>query len=534
MTSDDTTRASSATATTTDTDTATAAATTDPSPGGTTGAFPDGFLWGIASAANQIEGGFDQGGKGLSQADVIPFRTARDYVDISSLMKATDASIAEAIATPGAAGYPKRSASDFYHRWEGDVELFAEAGLTAYRMSIAWSRIFPNGDDAEPNEEGLAFYERLFTRLREKGIEPVVTMSHYEMPLHLVTEYGGWTNRDVIALFERYVETIVTRYRGLVRWWLTFNEINTTLIEPYTGGGVIERDPEPGVDPRQASFQALHHQFVASARAVQLVHEIDPEARVGCMLARMAHYPASSDPADVVKAQFDNNMNYFHTDVQVRGRYSGTVQRFWRDQGIEVRMQPGDAELLAAGTVDFISFSYYMSLVSSVSPEKYGATGGNLFSTIKNPHLPTTEWGWHFDPEGLRYVLNGLWDRYQVPLFIVENGLGATDELVGSVTGEGTDRVDTRAVHDPYRVDYFVQHLRQVREAIADGVDVVGYTAWGGLDLVSASTSQMTKRYGIIYVDADDAGVGSYDRIRKDSFAWYQKLIATNGAVLDD
>ncbi|WP_291049909.1 glycoside hydrolase family 1 protein [Herbiconiux sp.] len=528
MTADDTTTTPSGTVAG-----GSASIATDPSPAGATGPFPEGFLWGTAFAANQVEGGFDQGGKGLSQADVIPFRTARDYVDISALMKATDATIAEAVATPGSARYPKRSASDFYHHWEGDVDLFAELGLKALRMSIAWSRIFPNGDDAEPNEEGLLFYERLFTRLREKGIEPVVTMSHYEMPLHLVTEYGGWTNRAVVGFFERYARTLVTRYRGLVRYWLTFNEINTTIIEPYTGGGVIEREPAPGVDPRQAGYQALHHQFVASALAVRLVHQLDPDAQVGCMLARMAHYPASSDPADIVKAQFDNNLNLFHTDVQVRGRYSGTVRRFWRDQGIRVVMEPGDEELLAANTVGFLSFSYYMSLVSSVSPEKYGATGGNLFSTIKNPHLPTTEWGWHFDPEGLRYVLNDLWDRYQVPLFIVENGLGATDVLEGSAPDAATGASDTRRVHDDYRIDYFVQHLRQVREAIADGVQLMGYTAWGGLDIVSASTSQMTKRYGVIYVDADDAGHGSYDRVRKDSFFWYQELVSSNGAVLD-
>ncbi|PPF41928.1 6-phospho-beta-glucosidase [Pseudoclavibacter sp. AY1F1] len=498
---------------------------TDPSPHGASGTFPDGFLWGTAFAANQVEGGFDQDGKGLSQADVIPFRKTGDYVDITSLMKATDAQIAEAIASPGAAGYPKRSASDFYNRWEGDVKLFAELGMKSLRMSIAWSRIFPNGDDAAPNEEGLLFYERLFTRLRERGIEPVVTMSHYEMPLHLVTEYGGWSNRAVVGFFETYAKTILTRYRGLVRYWLTFNEINTTLIEPYTGGGIIEREPADGVDPRQAGYQALHHQFVASALATKAAREIAPDAQVGCMLARMAHYPATSAPADIVRAQWDNNMNLFHTDVQVRGRYSGTVRRFWRDTGIQVAMEPGDEALLAANTVDFISFSYYMSLVSSVSPELYGATGGNLFSTIKNPHLQTTEWGWHLDPEGLRYVLNDLWDRYQVPLFIVENGLGATDVLEGT----GADR----AVHDEYRIDYFRQHLQQVREAIEDGVDLLGYTSWGGLDIVSASTSQMTKRYGVIYVDFDDEGAGSGDRIRKDSFHWYRELIASNGATLE-
>jgi len=480
--------------------------------------FPNDFLWGVAFAANQAEGSYDVDGKGLSQADVVPFARAADYVDLHELMSPTPERIAAAERTTGTAGYPKRSGSQFYTHWEGDLALFAQMGIRALRMSIAWSRIFPNGDDAEPNEAGLAFYERLFTRMRELDIEPVVTMSHYEMPLHLVTEYGGWANREVIVLFERYAETIVRRYRGLVTTWLTFNEINTTIIEPYTGAGVMA-DAQPGRPQR--AHQALHHQFVASALATKLVHEIDPAARVGCMLARMLHYPATSDPADVQQAQHDNDLNLVHTDVQVRGAYPGVIRRYWREHGIEIVMADGDEEILAAHTVDFISFSYYMTLVSAVDPTRYGQTGGNLFSTIKNPHLETSEWGWHLDPIGLRIALTDLWTRYQVPLFIVENGLGASDE----VRPDGT-------IQDDYRIDYLRQHLAQAAEAIADGVELMGYTSWGGIDIVSASTSQMTKRYGLIHVDLDDDGNGTAGRTPKKSFGWYRDVIATNGASL--
>ncbi|RKT33281.1 6-phospho-beta-glucosidase [Microbacterium sp. AG1240] len=482
-------------------------------------AFPDDFLWGVAFAANQAEGAYDVDGKGLSQADVVPFARPGDYVELHALMSPNPERIAQAATTAGTADYPKRRGSHFYERWEEDVELFAELGIRALRMSIAWTRIFPTGEEAEPNEAGLAFYERLFRRLQERGITPVVTLSHYEMPLHLVTEYGGWADRRVIGLFERYADTVLRRYRGLVTYWLTFNEINTTIIEPYTGGGVVD-DGSPGRTGR--AHQALHHQFVASALVTARAREIDPSYRVGCMLARMLHYPATSDPADVQQAQHDNDMNLAHTDVQVRGAYPGIVRRFWRENGIDVVMEPDDERILAENTVDFLSFSYYMTLVSAVEPEKYGATGGNLFSTVKNPHLETSEWGWHLDPIGLRIALTDLWTRYQVPLFIVENGLGATDR----VAHDGS-------VGDDYRVDYLRRHLEQVREAMADGVDLLGYTTWGGIDIVSASTSQMEKRYGLIHVDLDDRGEGTGNRTQKQSFFWYRDLIASGGATLD-
>lgn len=483
-----------------------------------TGTFPDGFLWGVAFAANQAEGSYDADGKGLSQADVVPSPEAMDYVNIGDLMKVSHGQIARAVAHRGTDGYPKRRGTDFYARWEHDVELFAQLGIKALRLSVAWTRIFPTGVETTPNEAGLAFYERLFTRLRGHGIEPVVTISHYEMPLHLVTELGGWENREVVDHFVRYADTILRRYRGLVRYWLTFNEINTTLIEPYTGAGLVD-DPDRPLEPR--AYQALHHQYVASALATRTAHEVDPGNRVGCMLARMTHYPATCDPDDVLEAQRLNEMNLQHTDVQVRGAYPGLVRRYWREHGIEVAMAPGDEELLARHPVDFVSFSYYMTLVAAADPTKYGQTGGNLFSTIKNPHLPVTQWGWHLDPVGLRWTLNDLWNRYRVPLFIVENGLGATDEVLP----DGT-------VADTHRIDYLDRHLRAVREAVADGVDLMGYTCWGGIDIVSASTSQVSKRYGLIHVDADDTGAGTYRRTPKQSYAWYRDVIASNGAAL--
>ncbi|WP_263119695.1 family 1 glycosylhydrolase [Cellulomonas sp. RIT-PI-Y] len=483
--------------------------------------FPDGFLWGVAFAANQVEGGFDADGKGLSTADVVPFRdpNARNYTALEALMRASDEEIATARTVEGGSGYPKRYGVDFYHRYREDVDLFAELGITALRLSIAWTRIFPNGDDAEPNQAGLDFYRDLFTRLRERGIEPIVTLSHYEMPLALVADgRDGWADRSVIDLYTRYVDTVVRELHPLVTYWLTFNEINTTLLEPYTGGGVVTREGENTV---QKAWQAVHHQYVASARAVRIIKDIDPQAQVGCMLARMLHYPATSAPGDVLAALEANDLNLLHTDVQVRGAYPTFTGRLWAEQGITVDMAPGDAEELAAGTVDFLSFSYYMSLVSAADPSQYGITGGNIFSSIRNPHLEVTDWGVHHDPVGLRIALRDMWDRYQVPLFVVENGLGAQDEV-------GPDgRVD-----DPYRIEYLRTHIAQIGEAIDDGVRVLGYTAWGGLDIIAASTSQMSKRYGLIYVDQDNEGNGTLSRTPKASFDWYQQVIAENGATL--
>ncbi|GAK40394.1 6-phospho-beta-glucosidase [Paenibacillus urinalis] len=481
--------------------------------------FSKDFLWGGAIAANQAEGAYDAGGKGLSTADMVPYFDKKDYVNLKELMHVTSDSIQKAMAHRSAEGYPKRYGIDFYHRFKEDIALFAELGLKVFRLSINWPRIFPNGDDLTPNEEGLRFYDEVFDELRKNNIEPLVTLSHYEMPMNLVLNYGGWAGREVIDHFVRYADTVMNRYKDKVKYWLTFNEINTTIIEPFTGGGIVEDRVE---NPMQASYQALHHQFVASSRVTKLAREINSEFKIGCMLARMIHYPATSKPEDVLQTQIDNQLNLLHTDVQVRGSYPPYMARYWAEHGVSVHMEPGDLDLLKQHTVDFISFSYYTSLVSAVNPEEYGVTGGNLYSTIRNPNLPRTEWGWQLDPIGLRVALKEMYDRYQLPLFVVENGLGARD----TVEPDGS-------IQDDYRIDYFRQHIQQMKEAVMDGVDLMGYTSWGVIDIISASTSEMSKRYGFIYVDQDDHGKGTLDRYKKKSFGWYQKVIASNGEDLD-
>lgn len=481
--------------------------------------FSKDFLWGGAIAANQAEGAYDAGGKGLSTADMVPYFDKKDYVNLKELMHVTSDSIQKAMAHRSAEGYPKRYGINFYHRFKEDIALFAELGLKVFRLSINWPRIFPNGDDLTPNEEGLRFYDEVFDELRKNNIEPLVTLSHYEMPMNLVLNYGGWAGREVIDHFVRYADTVMNRYKDKVKYWLTFNEINTTIIEPFTGGGIVEDRVE---NPMQASYQALHHQFVASSRVTKLAREINPEFKIGCMLARMIHYPATSKPEDVLQAQIDNQLNLLHTDVQVRGSYPPYMARYWAEHGVSVHMEPGDLDMLKQHTVDFISFSYYTSLVSAVNPEEYGVTGGNLYSTIRNPNLPRTEWGWQLDPIGLRVALKEMYDRYQLPLFVVENGLGARD----TVEPDGS-------IQDDYRIDYFRQHIQQMKEAVMDGVDLMGYTSWGVIDIISASTSEMSKRYGFIYVDQDDHGKGTLDRYKKKSFGWYQKVIASNGEDLD-
>lgn len=481
--------------------------------------FSEDFLWGGAIAANQAEGAFDVGGKGLSTADMVPYFDKKDYVNLKELMHVTSESIQKAMNHHSAEGYPKRYGIDFYHRFKEDIALFAEMGLKVFRLSINWPRIYPNGDDLKPNEEGLRFYDEVFDELRKHNIEPLVTLSHYEMPMNLVLTYGGWAGREVIEHFVKYADTVMNRYKDKVKYWLTFNEINTTIIEPFTGGGIVEDQVD---NLMQASYQALHHQFVASSKVTKLAREINPEFKIGCMLARMIHYPATSKPEDVLQAQIDNALNLLHTDVQARGSYPPFLARYWAEHGINVQMEPGDLELIKQHTVDFISFSYYTSLVSAVNPEEYGVTGGNLYSTIRNPNLERTEWGWQLDPIGLRIALRELYDRYQLPLFVVENGLGARD----TVEADGS-------IQDDYRIDYFRKHILQMKEAVKDGVDLMGYTSWGVIDIISASTSEMSKRYGFIYVDQDDQGNGTLNRYKKKSFGWYQKVITSNGENLD-
>lgn len=459
--------------------------------------FPDDFLWGGAVAANQVEGAYLEDGKGLSTSDVQPQGVFGPVVE----------------RVPGDSGI-KDVAIDFYHRYPEDIRLFAEMGFSCLRVSIAWTRIFPNGDEQAPNEAGLAFYDKLFDELAAHDITPLVTLSHYEMPWGLVKQYGGWGSRQTIGFFERYARTVFTRYREKVKLWLTFNEINMSLHAPMTGVGL------PETSSRGEVYQAIHHQLVASALAVKACHEIIPDARIGNMLLGGLMYPLTCKPDDVLEALQENRAWQFFGDVQCRGAYPGYMLRFFRDGGIEIDITDADREALKS-TVDFISFSYYMTGCVTTDEELNQQARGNILSMVPNPHLASSEWGWQIDPVGLRTLLNVLWDRYQKPLFIVENGLGAKDK-------PDADGV----VQDDYRISYLNDHLVQVREAIDDGVEVMGYTSWGPIDLVSASKAELSKRYGFIYVDRDDSGKGTLARSRKKSFHWYKEVIATKGASL--
>ena len=413
----------------------------------------------------------------------------------------------------------KQVGIDFYHRYKQDVALFAEMGFKIYRTSIAWSRIFPNGDDDEPNEAGLLFYDHLIDELASHGIQVMLTLSHYETPLALAQKYDGWTDRRLIGFYERYVRTVFSRYKGKVQYYLTFNEINSVVHAPLMSGGILT--PKEQLSKQQL-YQAIHHELVASAMAVKICHEIDPAAQIGCMILGMPMYPLTPKPEDVRAAMNRDRETLLFADVHARGHYPSYASRFFQDNGVQLDITAEDTEILKT-TVDFISFSYYMSFCESADEAETAA--GNILPAKRNPYLKASEWGWQIDPQGLRIILNTLYDRYQKPLFIVENGLGALDQLVDDGQGGKT-------VIDDYRIKYLNDHLVQVGEAIADGVELQGYTCWGCIDLVSASTAEMKKRYGFIYVDRNDDGTGTLARFKKKSFDWYKEVIATNGQSL--
>ncbi|WP_336782025.1 6-phospho-beta-glucosidase [Paenibacillus illinoisensis] len=470
--------------------------------------FPENFLWGGATAANQLEGAYLEGGKGLTTVDLIPTGSRRFPIAMGNL---------DSFEPKEGEFYPSHEAIDFYHRYKEDIALFAEMGFKCFRLSIAWSRIFPNGDDAEPNEAGLQFYDDVFDELLKYNIEPVVTICHFDVPVHLVQTYGGWKNRKMIGFFETYAKTLFHRYKDKVKYWMTFNEINMLLHLPYIGAGIVLQE---GEDKQQVLYQAAHHELVASSLAVKACHEMIPGAQIGCMLAAGTVYPYTSNPEDVWKAMEQDRESFFFIDVQSKGAYPGYTKRFFRENGIHIEMQPEDTELLKQNTVDYIGFSYYASRCTSTDPEILkDSTEGNVFGSVKNPYLEASEWGWTIDPKGLRITCNQLHDRYGKPLFIVENGLGATDVLL-----------DNDTVEDDYRIDYLNRHFAEMAEAIQDGVEIIGYTSWGPIDLVSAGTGEMKKRYGYIYVDRNNDGTGSLRRVKKKSFYWYKDIIATHGA----
>ncbi len=483
--------------------------------------FPEGFLWGGATAANQVEGGWREGGKGISVSDCAKARFDTEVTNYKAHNQVTSKDIEEALATDDEVYYPKRHGSDFYHHYKEDIRLFSEMGFKVYRMSIAWSRIFPNADDAEPNEEGLKFYDQVFDELHKYGIEPLVTMSHYEPPINLVLSYKGWYSREVIGFFTRFAETICTRYKDKVKYWLTFNEVDSMIRHPYTTGALVE-DRFPGQNFEEVIFQAMHHQFVASALATKICHEIIPDSMVGCMLTKLTYYPYTCKPEDVLEAQQTMRSTYCYSDTQVFGEYPAYLLSRFKNNGIHIKMEEGDEAVMKAHPVDFVSFSYYHSSCAARDTSHLNVTAGNTIHAIKNPYLKSSDWGWQIDPTGLRISMVDLYDRYRKPLFIVENGLGAEDILK-----------EDGSIDDSYRIAYLREHLKAVADAIAeDGVVCLGYTSWGCIDLVSESTKQMSKRYGFIYVECDDYGKGTYQRFKKKSFDWYKKVIETNGSSL--
>lgn len=500
-----------------------------------TSSFPKDFLWGGSTAANQIEGAWNEGGRGPATSDFArlitkQIRDTEGPYDGHVPHNAASAEMVEdMLQHPDNWELPKRRGIDFYHTYKEDIKLFAEMGFKVFRMSISWSRIYPNGDDKQPNEEGLKFYDAVFDELHKYNIEPLVTLSHFDTPLHLAQEYNGFASRHTIDAFAKYAETVMRRYKGKVKYWLTFNEINNVLSNPFTSSGVImpgaqkPEDGNPYLENWQLKFQAVHNQFVASALAVKKLHEIDPDAKMGNMLCRLENYAESSKPEDQLQVLFEDHFNWFFTDVQATGKYPYYMERFFKENNIHIEMGKDDLKILEEGPVDFMTISYYMTYIMRYKGQPVAKPTGRLVSDIKNPYLPKTEWGWTIDPIGFRITLNRIYDRYHKPIFISENGLGAVDHF--NEKGQ---------IEDDYRIDYMHKHVEQMREAIADGVDVFGYAWWGPIDLVSSGTSEMTKRYGMIYVDQDDYGNGTGKRAKKKSFYYYKKLIASNGENLEN
>ena len=468
--------------------------------------FSEDFLWGGAVAANQCEGAYDVDGKGLSTADVM-----------TAGSKTVRREITEGIVDNK--NYPSHEAIDFYHRYKDDIKMLAEMGFKCFRLSINWTRIFPNGDDKTANEDGLKFYDDVFDECLKYGIEPVVTISHYETPYNLVKKYGSWRSRKCIDFYVNYCKTIFKRYKDKVKYWMTFNEINCIALMPFIPAGIIL---EKGENQAQVSYQAAHHQFIASAKAVKIGHEINPNFKIGMMMLYPLTYAETCNPLDNLAQMKMMDIHYLFSDVQAKGYYTNKAKKFLASKNVILKMEDGDEEILKEGKVDYVGFSYYMSMIASSNQLGKEVSLGNMLTGVKNPYLKASDWGWQIDPVGLRLSLNDLYDRYQLPVFLVENGLGAHDK----VEADGS-------IHDSYRIEYLREHIKQMKLAVnEDGVDLMGYTPWGCIDLVSASTGEMEKRYGFIYVDKDNEGKGTLNRSRKDSFYWYKKVIETNGEDL--
>ena len=472
-------------------------------------ALPKGFLWGGAFAAHQMEGGWQEGGKGVSVADVMTVGGPGKPREITDGVQ------------PGLI-YPNHEATDFYHRYKEDIALLAKLGFRCFRTSIAWTRIFPKGDELEPNEEGLQFYDDLFDELLKYGIEPVVTLSHFEMPYHLVKEYGGWRNRKLVEMFVRFAVVCFKRYKDKVKYWMTFNEINNqrdvdAAFAPFTNSGVIYKE---GEDRYAVMYQVAHHEFVAAALATIEGHKINPDFQIGCMMAMSPVYPATCQPLDQMAALKEMDRTFYFSDVQCRGHYPAYILKEWENKGYDIKIEAGDLEALEKGKADYLALSYYMSFASAYDDAEDAPHFGK---EVPNQYIKASDWGWQIDPVGLRYMLNVLSERYELPMMIVENGIGLHEEPA-----------EDGMVHDDERIQYFHNHIAEMKKAVdEDGVALMGYCPWGPIDIVSASTGEMEKRYGFVYVDKNNKGEGTLERIPKKSYYWYKKVIASNGEDLN-
>lgn len=461
------------------------------------------FLWGGATAANQVEGAYKEGGRGLSNIDLLPFGEHR--LDVAQGNKHYS-------DVPKNAYYPSHEAVDFYHQYKEDIALLTDIGMTAYRFSISWTRIYPTGLERKPNEEGLQFYESMIDELLKYDIEPIVTISHFDVPKGLMDEFESWKNRKMIDMYDKYATTLFNRFKGKVKYWITFNEINMILHKPFTAAGITIKEDE---NRDEVIYNAAHYEMVASALSTKRLREIDPEAQIGGMLAAGDYYPYSSNPEDVRKAQIANQENFFFLDVQSRGEYPRWSLNKFKKLGIDIDITDEDQRILRENTIDFISFSYYSSRTSKADTEGIDTNTGNAAGGVVNPYLDRSEWGWMIDPVGLRIVMNTIWDRYQKPLFLVENGLGARDIIE-----------DDGSIHDKYRIEYLKKHIDVIQKTMEeDAIPLLGYTMWSAIDLVSSSGGEMEKRYGLIYVDKDDQGEGTLTRRKKDSYYWFKNLL---------
>lgn len=475
-------------------------------------AFPDLFMFGGAIAANQAEGAYDKDGKGLSTADIQPYLPGVPKTDLH-FNNMDSKTLNEYIN--GNFYYPKRTGVHFYERYREYIDALAKMHCQTLRLSIAWTRIFPNGDENEPNEQGLKFYDDLFNYMHQKDIEPIVTINHYELPLNLVQEYGGWYNRKLIKLFVNYSKVILNRYHKQVKYWIVINQINLIHFEAFASLGILMDKVE---NYQQAKYQAIHHEFVASAMVTEFAHRLDPNLKMGVMLADSITDPMTASPEDTLLTFKKNRLQYYFGDVPIRGKYPKFILNYFEANNIKLDIKESDLEVIKNNPSDFLCISYYYSNAvdstkDTMDPEK----------VEKNPYTKANEWGWGINPTNLYVRISAYWDRYHLPMMIGENGFGFNDVLTND-----------KKVHDSYRIDYTAKHLMALLKAIDDGADVFAYCSWAPFDIISAGTAEMTKRYGFIFVDYDDYGKGSGDLIPKDSFYWYQKVIDTRGSVLFD